>query len=337
MSGDCQGAAAGAVSTRPHPQASSVVTRHHHHDHDGSHGHSHAHVSPDASRPYLWASMLLLAAFMVGEVIVAFTSNSLALLTDAAHMLSDVAAIAAALWAQRIAMRPATDRMTYGWKRAEILSAAANGVTLLILGLYLGYEAIHRFREPPPVPGLPVLIVALIGVAVNLVATWLLAKANRSSLNVEGAYQHILTDLFAFIGTVIAGIVILTTGWTRADAVASFVVCLIMIKAGWGLLREASWILLEATPAGYDLDEIRDHLLTIQDVTDVHDLHVWQLTSNLPAVSAHITVRDQCFETGHAGDILLSLQDCVRVHFAIEHTTFQVEPVRLSDHEHVTH
>lgn len=222
--------------------------------------------------------------------------------------------------------------MTFGWKRAEILSAAGNGVTLFVVGGFLGYEGVRRLIEPPGVAGTPVLVVALIGVAVNLAATWLLARANRTSLNVEGAYQHILTDLFAFIATAIAGGIIMLTGWTRADAIASLIVCGLMVTAGWGLIRDSGWILLEAAPEDCDLAEIRDHLLEIDHVLDVHDLHVWTLTSSLPALSAHVTIDDSCFADQHAIGILISLQDCLRGHFDVEHSTFQLEPRSLAEH-----
>ncbi|MBB2892039.1 cation diffusion facilitator family transporter [Flexivirga oryzae] len=182
-------------------------------DHGAGGGHTHG-VAANADRRYLRGALILLALFMVGEVIVAFVSGSLALLSDAGHMLSDVGAIAAALWAMRLAARPAKGAWTFGWKRAEILSAAGNGITLLVVSGVVGVEAIRRLINPPTVEGGPVLVVALVGVAVNIGAAWLLARANRTSLNVEGAYQHILTDLYGFIGTVIAGIVILVTGWT---------------------------------------------------------------------------------------------------------------------------
>lgn len=310
----------------------------HGHRHHRGHSHSHSHgVSASASKPYLWGALILLSTFTIGEVIAAFITGSLALLTDAAHMLSDIIALAGALVAIRIAARPAGGRMTFGWKRAEILSAAANGTTLIVVGLFLGYESIHRLIDPPDVPGAPVLIVALIGVAVNLVATWLLAKANRSSLNVEGAYQHILTDLFAFIGTAVAGVVILWTGWTRADAVASLVVCLLMLRSGWGLIRESGWILLEAAPEDIDMDSIREHLLEVDHVVDVHDLHVWRLTDSLPALSAHVIVEDSCFRSGHAAAILLAVRECLSGHFNLEHSTFQIEPREVADHDEVTH
>jgi cobalt-zinc-cadmium efflux system protein len=289
-------------------------------------------VTADTDRRYLWGALIVLAVFAVGEAVVALVTNSLALLTDAFHMLSDIAAIAAAIWALRIAARPATARLTFGWRRAEILSALLNGATLIIVGGFLGYEAIRRLFDPPEISGSAVLITALVGVAVNLVATWLLAKANRASLNVEGAYQHVLTDLYAFIGTVIAGVVMITTGWARADSVASLFVCALMLRSGWHLVRAAGWILLEATPKDYDLAEIRDHLMAIDGVVDVHDLHVWTVSDSLPLASAHVTVSDHCFTDGHATEVLRSVQECLRGHFDVEHSTFQVEPETLAAH-----
>jgi cobalt-zinc-cadmium efflux system protein len=182
-----------------------------------------------------------------------------------------------------------------GGKRAEILSAAVNGLTLLVVGALVAFEAIRRLIQPPPVAGGSVLVVALLGVAVNLVAAWVLAKANRSSLNVHGAYQHILTDLYGFIATFLAGGVIVFTGFVRADAIASLIVVGLMFHAAWGLLRGSGRALLEAAPLGTELDAIRDHLATNVHVIDVHDLHVWTVTSNLPALSAHVVIDDGCF------------------------------------------
>ncbi len=304
---------------------------------EGGHGgHAHA-VAGDADRRYLWVALLLLLAFMVGEVVVAVISGSLVLLSDAGHMLSDVGAIGASLWAIRLAARPAAGAWTYGWKRAEILSAAGNGITLLVVSGIVGYEAIRRLIHPPPVEGGPVLVVAIVGVAVNITAAWVLAKANRSSLNVEGAYQHILTDLYGFIGTVIAGIVILTTGYLRADAIASLVVVALMLKAAWGLLRDSGRVLLEAAPEGIELDQIRSHLLENEHVHDVHDLHVWTVTSSLPTLSAHVVIDDTCFTDGHAPQLLDTLQACLGDHFDVEHSTFQLEPASHADHETETH
>jgi cobalt-zinc-cadmium efflux system protein len=299
-------------------------------------GHTHG-VSHGADRRYLLTALALLVGFMVVEVVVALVSGSLALLSDAGHMLSDVGAIAGSLWAIALAARPAAGAWTFGWKRAEIISAAANGITLLVVSGIVAFEAIRRLLDPPPVEGGPVLVVALVGVAVNIVAAWVLAKANRSSLNVEGAYQHILTDLYGFIGTVVAGLIILTTGFTRADSIASLVVVGLMLKAAWGLLRDSGRVLLEAAPAEVDLDQIRTHLRGVGHVHDVHDLHVWTLTSNLPTLSVHVVIDDSCFTDSHAPRLLDELQSCLAGHFDVEHSTFQLEPVSHAAHEPGTH
>ncbi len=296
--------------------------------HDHSHG-----VNPNADRRYLMTALLLLAAFMVVEVVVAVVANSLVLLSDAGHMLSDVGAIGASLWAMRLAARPASGAWTFGWKRAEILAAAGNGITLLVVSGIVTFEAMTRLIHPPHSAGGPILVVALVGVGVNLGATWALAKANRSSLNVEGAFQHILTDLYGFIGTVIAGIVILTTGFARADAIASLIVVALMLKAAWGLLRESGRVLLE----GIDLNELRTHILDTVHVLDVHDLHVWTVTSDQPALSAHVVVPDECFLDGHAPQLLDQLQGCLSGHFDVEHSTFQLEPISHAEHEEGAH
>jgi cobalt-zinc-cadmium efflux system protein len=245
-----------------------------------------------SASPCSWGGVLV-------EVVASLLSGSLALLSDAGHMLTDVGAIGASLWAIRLAARPAAGSWTFGWKRAEILSAAVNGITLVVVGALLGFEAIRRLPEPPPVHGGPVIVVALLGVAVNPTAVWVLAKANRSSLNVQGSFQHILTDLYGFIATFIAGVVILLTGNTRADAIASLIVVALMFHAAWGLLRDGGRILLEVAPAGVDLDQIRGHLHGNDHVLDVHHLHVWTVTSDLPSLSAHVVVDDTCFHDGH--------------------------------------
>lgn len=303
---------------------------------EGGHGHSHG-VDPGADRRYLWVALLLLLGFMVAEVVVAVLSGSLALLSDAGHMLSDVGAIGASLWAIALAARPAAGRWTFGLKRAEILSAAGNGITLLVVAGIVAVEAVRRLVEAPAVAGTPVLVVALVGVAVNVAASWVLARANRSSLNVAGAYKHVLTDLYGFLGTVVAGVVILLTGWTRADAVASLVVVALMLHAAWGLLRDSGRILLEGAPEDVDIDAIRNHLLRVDHVHAVHDLHVWTVTSDLPALSAHVVVDDSCFLDGHSPMLLDQIQDCLAGHFDIEHSTFQLEPGGHDTHERSAH
>lgn len=302
-----------------------------------SHDHSHAHhhgVATNADARYLWAALTLLGLFMLGEIVTAIISGSLALLSDAGHMLSDIGAIAIALWVMRLMRRPAKGQWTWGWQRAEILSAAINGITMLVVAGIIGVEAIRRLITPPEVDGGPVLVVALIGIVVNIAVAWLVARANRSSLNVEGAYQHILTDLYGFVGTVIAGLVMLFTGWSRADAIASLVVCALMLHAAWGLLREAGRILLEVAPSGVNLDEVTTHLLDLDHVEAIHDLHVWSVSSSLPALSAHVVLPTECFVDGHAHQVLDQVQGCLVGHFDLAHSTFQLEPPGHSVHEH---
>ena len=294
-------------------------------------------MRPDGDRRYLKIAIALLVTFLLAEVGVAFAVGSLALLSDAGHLLTDVGALAAALWAMRLAARPSAGRLTYGWKRAEILAAAGNGITMLVVGGLVTFEAIRRLIEPPAVAGLPLLVVALVGVAVNVAAAWSIARANRTSLNVEGAFQHVLTDLYGFLGTALAGLVVLITGYDRADPIASLLVVALMLRAAWGLLRESGVVLLEAAPNDIDLSEMRNHLLEVDHVRDVHDLHVWTVTSAQPALSAHVVVESTCFEDGHAPQLLDQLQDCVAGHFDVEHSTFQLEPNSHAGHETGVH
>jgi cobalt-zinc-cadmium efflux system protein len=287
------------------------------HDHrGGSHG-----LTADANVRWLALALGLISAFMVAEVAAGFVAHSLALLSDAAHMLTDVGALLLALVAIRFARRPAAGLYTYGFKRVEILSAQANGVTLLILAVLIAIEAIRRLVHPPAVSGGLVLIVALAGVAVNLTATWSISHANRTSLNVEGAFQHILTDLFGFVATAVAGAVILSVQWNRADAVASLLVAGLMVRAGVGLVRESARIFLEAAPASIDPSALGAILTTRPGVEEVHDLHVWQITSGTPALSAHVIVEAHydCHAVQH------DLQRLLHDQHHIDHTTLQVE------------
>jgi cobalt-zinc-cadmium efflux system protein len=284
------------------------------------HGHHHG-VRADADRGRLAIALTLIVAFMVAEVVAAILASSLALLSDAAHMLTDAGALALSLVAARLAARPARGAMTYGLGRAEILSAQANGVTLLVLGLLLVYAGVRRLISPPHVEGAVVLIVAVVGVGVNLAATRALAAPDTRSLNIEGAYRHLLTDLFAFVATAIAGAVILATGFRRADAIASLLVAAVMIHSSWGLLRASGRVFLEAAPEGVDPAEIGRALAAVPGVVEVHDLHVWEVTSGFPALSAHVIVEagDDCHDTRR------QLAELLRERFALTHTTLQVE------------
>ncbi|MFD7918074.1 cation diffusion facilitator family transporter [Streptomyces sp. NPDC059740] len=301
----------------PGPAAGRVHSHSHGHGH---HGHSHG-VAADADRRWLRAALALITTFMVGEVVVGFAAGSLALMSDAAHMLTDAASIALALLAMRLAARPARGGFTYGLKRAEILSAQANGITLLVLSVWLGYEAVLRLISPPEVTGTLVVVTALVGIVVNLAATWCLARANRSSLNVEGAYQHILTDLFGFVATAVAGGVVLVTGFARADALATLLVVALMLRAGTGLVRDSGRIFMEAAPSGIDPDALGDRLATSDEVREVHDLHLWEITSGEPALSAHVLVAPG----GDCHKVRRRLQELLRDEYAITHATLQVD------------
>ena len=282
-------------------------------------------------------ALSLISGFLVVEALAAFVANSLALWADAGHMFVDAVALGAALWAARLAGRPATGKWTFGFRRAEIISAAFNGVTLSVMAVVLAIEALRHLWQPSHVQGGVVSVVALIGVVVNGVAARVLARTPRRSLNVEGSLQHILTDLYAFIATFVAGLIIVLTGFERADAIASLVVVALMVRAAWTLLGASSQILLEAAPDNVDLDDVRAHLLGVDHVWAVHDLHAWTLSSELPVLSVHVVIDDSCFLDGHAPQILDQLQNCLAGHFDVAHSTFQLEPLSHLDHETGTH
>jgi cobalt-zinc-cadmium efflux system protein len=287
------------------------------HDHSG---HAHGAGADTPVRP-LAVALALILAFMAAEVVVAFAAHSLALLSDAAHMLVDAGALGLSVWAARLARRPAGGRMTFGFRRAEILSAQANGATLLILGLVIAVEGVRRLIAPPSVHGGLVLLTAAVGAGVNVAALWQVARANRANLNVEGSYRHLLTDLYAFGGTAVAGLVVLTTGFDRADPIASLLVAGSMLLAGGPLLRKSGRVLLEAAPEGMSPEEIAAALQGHAGVTDVHDLHVWEISSGFPTLSAHVLVRQG--EDCHG--IRRELETILEERFGIDHTTLQVE------------
>jgi cobalt-zinc-cadmium efflux system protein len=293
----------------------------HHHGAVHHHHHDHAKLTRAADRRRLTMALALILGFMAVEVVAGILASSLALLSDAAHMLTDAGAIALALAAARLAARPAGGGFTFGFRRAEILSAQLNGATLVALAAFIFIEAIQRLIDPPDVEGATVLVVALAGVAVNLAAARILGGAERRSLNVEGAFQHVLTDLFAFIATAVAGLVILVAGFERADGIAALIVVALMMRSGWGLLRDSGRVLLEAAPRGLDPDEIGRTLAAQDHVVEVHDLHVWEVTSGMPSLSAHVTVGAGCDTQAHRRQLAELLSE----RFGIDHTTLQVE------------
>jgi cobalt-zinc-cadmium efflux system protein len=292
-----------------------------------SRAHQHPHPglgdSPSANgdQRKLSIALALILGFMAFEVVFGLIANSLALLSDAAHMLTDAVAIGVSIIALRLAARPPKGQLTFGFKRAEILAAQFNGATLLVLALLIIYGGIRRLIVPPHVNGTTVLVVALVGIAVNLAATWTLSRANRDSLNVEGAFQHIVTDLAAFIATAIAGVVILATGFYRADGIASLLIAAIMLRASYGLLKASARVFLEAAPEGLEVQTIGRAMAGLPAVREVHDLHVWEVSSGFPALSAHVLVgqSDDCHQVRRELERLLAER------FRIDHTTLQVE------------
>ncbi len=292
------------------------------HDHSHAHGHDHSHaLSADADRRYLTVALVLILGFMAFEVVIGIVAHSLALISDAGHMLTDAGALILSLLVIRLVQRPSGEDLTYGMRRAEVLSGQANGAVLLVLGVLVSYEAISRLIHPPEVSGVLVTVVAGIGIVVNIIAAWVLAKANRESLNVEGSFQHILTDLYAFIGTFIAGAVIIMTGFDRADAIASLAVAALMIRSGYVLQRKSIRVLLESAPEATTVSEVGWAMARTPQVSQVHDLHLWELTPGTPILTAHVLVAKgaDC----HA--IRRSLEELLREKFRIAHTTLQVD------------
>lgn len=285
------------------------------------HHHGEARLTAAADRRLLGLSLGLLLALMAVEIAIGIVASSLALLADAAHMLTDAAALGLALLAAAFAARPAEGRWTFGFGRAEILAAQANGLTLALLGLWIVYEAARRLADPLEVDAGPVGVVALAGIAVNLGVMGLLSRAERKSLNVRGAYLHIVTDLAAFLGTGAAAGLILLTGWDRFDPIASLFVATLMLAASWTLLRESGRIFLEGAPSSAPPEDVGQAIAEYPGVAEAHDLHVWTVTDGFPALSAHVLVdpRADCHR------LRLELERMLRERFHIDHTTLQVE------------
>jgi cobalt-zinc-cadmium efflux system protein len=287
-----------------------------------AHGHEgHVHVGDEADARRIARGLALIVLFMAAEVVAGILAHSLALLSDAAHMLTDAGALLLSIAVLRLVRRPAAGNVTFGLRRLEALSAQANAALLLVLAGLIVYGAIRRLITPPSPDGLTMVVVAVVGVVVVLLATRELAQANRESLNIEGAFQHLLTDVFAFAATAVAGLVILITGFDRADGIAALVIAAVMIRAGFGLLRASGRVLLEVAPARVDVEEVGRELARFPQVTEVHDLHVWEIGSGFLALSAHVLVDPDADCHGIRRELERILHD----YFSIEHTTLQVD------------
>jgi cobalt-zinc-cadmium efflux system protein len=304
---------------------------------DARHEHGHTHASGRVEdRRRLLVVLLVTAAVVVVEVVGAWLSGSLALLADAGHMLTDAAGISIALLASLIATRPASPRRTYGYHRAEIFAAALNALVLLGVCGYLAYAGTRRLVDPVDVDAGQMLVFAGIGLASNAASLLILTGRRDRSLNMRAAYLEVLSDTIGSVLAILAGLIVLATGFLRADSIASLLIAVMVLPRAWALLGEAGAVLLEAAPRGVDVEDVRNHLRGVSGVVDVHDLHAWTITSGMPALSAHVTVTEGSLAARGVGPILDDLTGCVASHFGIDHATFQVEPQSHRDHEHDT-
>jgi cobalt-zinc-cadmium efflux system protein len=300
-------------------------------------GHSHGATVTGRHRRALITVLALSALIAVAEIVGAIVTGSLVLLADAAHMAADAAGLGLSLLAVYMAARPPTGRRTFGYARAEILAAMANAVLLLGLATFIIVEAIRRLMSPPPLTSGLLIVFGVIALAVNAVSLLVLRRGQGESLNLRGAFLEVASDAFGAAAVIVTGIVIYATGFTRADPIASLAVGLLILPRTWRLLRETIDVLLEASPRDMDLSEVRRHMTNLNGVRDVHDLHAWTITSGLPVLSAHVVVDPDVFDDGRCFSMLDLLQDCLRGHFDVEHSTFQLEPAGHAAHENPMH
>ncbi|WP_167140161.1 cation diffusion facilitator family transporter [Diaminobutyricimonas sp. TR449] len=299
---------------------------------------SHDHHST-ANRRRLGIALAIVVVFLVVEVAGAWLTGSLALLGDAGHMFSDAIGLVVALIATAVAARPANDRQTYGFQRAEVFGALINGVILAVVAVFVAVEGVRRLLEPAEVQVLagPMLVVAALGLLANVAALLVLRDRRESSINMRGAYLEVLGDLVGSVAAILAALVILLTGIQQADAIASLVIAALILPRAFLLLRDVVHVLSESTPAGMSVTEIREHLLGASGVVDVHDVHVWAITSGSPVFSAHVVVETEVFRSGRTGVVLDELGACLADHFDVAHSTFQLEPAEHAEHEEPRH
>jgi cobalt-zinc-cadmium efflux system protein len=300
-------------------------------------GHGHELTATNAHRKRLLVVLVTTFVVLIAEVIGGLIAGSLALLADAGHMLTDSTGLIMALIAAALATRAATVRRTFGLQRAEVLAALANALLLVGVAVWVLIMAVERLRNPAEIRSGLMLAVAVVGVLANLAGLLVLRPAQSTSLNMRGAYLEVFGDLVGSLAVIIAAVLILITGWTPFDAIASLAIVVLIIPRAWSLLREVVDVLLEATPHGVDLEEVRDHIRRVRGVVDVHDLHAWTITSGVPVLSAHVIVDHACISEGRSGEVLDRLGECLGGHFDVSHCTFQLEPVGHQQHEAAHH
>ena len=302
-----------------------------------SRDHDHGSVAAAGHRRPLAIVLTISSTILVVEVIGAFISGSLALLADAGHMLTDVAGLTLAVTAATLASRPATPERTWGYRRAEVLAAAAQAAVLLAVGVFVLVEGVRRLIDPPPVESGVMFVFALVGLLGNGISIALLTRIQNGNLNTRAAFLEVVNDALGAFAVLVAAVLIARFGWLRADAVASIGIGLLILPRTWKLLRETIDVLLEGTPKSIDLTDVRAHLLGVEHIVAIHDLHASRVSSDLPVLTAHVVVDDSCFLDGHLPKLLDELQSCLTDHFDVEHSTFQFEPASHGDHEHATH
>lgn len=296
--------------------------------------HSHDHSAGQAGdhRTRLWIAFGITATIVVAQAVGAVITGSLALLTDTAHALVDASGLLVALVAATLMLRPADSTRTWGFRRIEVIAALAQSTLLLVVGIYAAIEGVRRLFEPPEVPATELLVFGVIGLAANIVAIAVLASARSANFNMRAAFLEVLNDALGSVGVIVAAVVIATTGFQQADAIAGLFIAALILPRAITLLRETARVLMEFTPEGLDLDEVRRHILSIAHVRDVHDVHASTVATGLPTITAHVVVDDECFTDGHAVAMLHQVRECVREHFAIsvQHSTFQIETEAIS-------
>ena len=304
-----------------------------------SHDHDHGSMGAEDHRGRLAVAFSITAAILVAQAIGALLTGSLALLVDTAHMLTDASGLLLALITASLTLRPASSRRTWGFRRAEVLAALGQSAVLLAVGAYVLIEGVQRLFGPPEIPSTELLVFGVIGLVGNVASMLVLASRRSANFNLRAAFLEVLNDALGSVGVIIAAIVIATTGWQQADAIAGLLIGALIVPRAIKLLRETASVLLETTPPGLDLDLVRTHLTEIDHVRGVHDMHASLIATGLPIISAHVVVEEGCFKDGHAPQILDRLQECVATHFdvPVEHSTFQIEPVAHRDHEAPSH
>ncbi len=306
--------------------------------HNHGHSHSHAHGAegvPEDNRARLWLAFGITSVIVIAQLVGAMVTGSLALLTDTAHAITDASGLLVALIAANLMMRPATSKRTWGFRRIEVIAAMFQSVLLLVVGTYAAIEGVRRLFEPPEVPAMELLIFGVIGLAANVTAIIILSSGRNSNFNMRAAFLEVLNDALGSLGVIIAAIVIATTGFQRADSIAGLFIAALIVPRAFKLMRETARVLMEFTPEGLDLDEVREHILNVDHVREVHDLHASTVATGLPTLTAHIVIDEKCFSDGHAAEVLARVKECVAEHFdvPIHHSTFQIEPPSIRDHE----